>query len=125
MGSAIIFTSWLSMWKPTVLALAKLHDGILQCLHAGVTKGCGRRIEAAILPAQRRHTLAVTVGVPRGPGEGRFSLHPGGAGEAIIAISAHYRGNPIGRKRDRRTLVCAADGAGPDQFRTLLAPHAA
>jgi hypothetical protein len=107
------------------LFLAKRQNGILQCGQTGEPHGHGRGIETAELPGQRRDTPAVTVCVPRDPDEPRLSVHPRGAGEAIIAIPAHYRGNPIGRKRDGRTLVCAADGTGPDQFRTLLAPHAA
>jgi len=84
-------------------------------------EAAARGIEATKLPGERRDTPAVTVCPPRGSGEARskFSVHPDGAGEAIVAIPTHHGGNPVSRKPDGRTLECVADGACANQFRAL------
>jgi hypothetical protein len=43
------------------LFAAKRHDCLLQRPHAGVAQRCSRGIEPAVLPDQRRDTLAVAV----------------------------------------------------------------
>src|SRR6516162_6183617 len=67
-----------------LLSAAKRQNCILQCPDAWEPQGCGRGIEAAELPLQRRDALAETICLPRDPGEGRLSVHPRGAGEVIV-----------------------------------------